>query len=655
MQPYNSLIALSMSAVFAIGLVKIDPAQAESAPNLQPRTEAQDNPTPSDGRRQPNGRQQPDADQQRPAETRRSAQATPPAPEASPPAPQRPSTPTPSETPAPSKPAPSPPSSESAPLPAPSQPSIGQEASPAPAPTPTEPAPPVVVPTEPVPPAPSAAPTESAPLPSADQENQATPDDSTEPRNPARANNRRRNANRAPENLNPSPNPLNFPTRPEEVTVSESQPITLQQAIELAVRNNPSLQQTRLELEQSRAALREAQAANAPTVGATSSLTGSLQEGLEAERNAQDIPTGSASREANTSLNLQAGLEANYNIFTSGRRSASIQAAEGTVRFRELALEVDTKQLALDVTTSYYDLQEADQQVEIFQAALTEALQSLRDAQALERAGVGTRFDVLQSEVDAANARQDLTQQLSRQEVARRTLAQRLSLAQGIDITAADEVAVAGTWEPSLEQSIVQAFKNRAELEQQLVQRDIAEQRRRGALAQLGPQVAARATYGVANLLSNSGESSILSTEGKGFFNTASIALNASINLFDGGQARAQARQEEANIAIAESQFVNARDQIRFQIEQAYSTLQASSENIQTTTLAVQRAEEALRLARLRFQAGVGTQTDVIQQQTALTRSRVNNLQAILDYNRSLAQLQRFVSNLPDGNLSETP
>jgi outer membrane protein TolC len=402
------------------------------------------------------------------------------------------------------------------------------------------------------------------------------------------------------------------------------------------VRNNPTLQQTRLELEQSRFALREAQAANFPTVDATSGLTGSAQESLQSDTNAQGVPTGGSSRDTNTSLNLQAQLQADYNIFTSGRRSSSIRAAEGTVRFRELAVE-------------------ADQQVEIFQAALDEALQSLRDAQALERAGVGTRFDVLQAEVDAANARQDLTQQLSQQEVARRTLAQRLSLAQGTDITAADEVAVAGEWNLSLEQSVVEAFKNRAELEQQLVQRDIGEQRRRNALGQLGPQIFARATYGVSNLLSSSADGSALSQEGKGFFNSASIALNASISLFDGGAARAQARQQESNIAIAESQFVTARDQVRFQVEQAFSTLQASSENIQTTTLAVQRAEEALRLARLRFQAGVGTQTDVIQQQTALTRSRVNNLQAILDYNRSLATLQRSVSNLPEGNLSETP
>jgi outer membrane protein TolC len=647
MQPYNSLIALSVSAVFAVSLVKTDPARAESAPNLQARAEAQDSPTPSEVR------------QQRLAEIRRLAQTTPATPEAAPAAPQRPAAqaPKPSAESAQSSPAaPTAPASPAPTAPNPTAPVVvPTESAPLPAPTqtaPTQTAPAGAAPSQTAPAQTAPAPAESAPLPSSGQQTPA-PGTPVAPADLSAPENRPRSAN-APESLNPSPNPLNFPTRPEEVRLTDSQAITLQQAIELAVRNNPSLQQTRLELEQSRFALREARAANSPTLNANTGLEGRATESVQADTNAQGFPTGGSSRNTTTSLNLQAlNLQADYNIFTSGRRSSSIRAAEGTVRFRELAVEVDTKQLVLDVSTSYYDLQEADQQVAIFQAALDEALQSLRDAQALERAGVGTRFDVLQAEVDAANARQDLTQQLSQQEVARRTLAQRLSLAQGTDITAADAVAVAGEWNLSLEQSVVEAFKNRAELEQQLVQRDIGEQRRRNALGQLGPQIGASATYGLSNLLTSSG-SVTDDSEGK-FLNSATIALNASFLLFDGGAARAQARQQESNIAIAESQFVTARDQIRFQVEQAYSTLQSSSENIQTTTLAVQSAEEALRLARLRFQAGVGTQTDVIQQQTALTRSRVNNLQAILDYNRSLATLQRSVSNLPEGNLSETP
>ncbi|NQZ64794.1 TolC family protein, partial [Crocosphaera sp.] len=63
--------------------------------------------------------------------------------------------------------------------------------------------------------------------------------------------------------------------------------------------------------------------------------------------------------------------------------------------------------------------------------------------------------------------------------------------------------------------------------------------------------------------------------------------------------------------------------------------------------------EEALRLARLRFQAGVGTQTDVINAQRDLSQARGNFLQAIIQYNQSLNALQRSVSNFPDNRLFE--
>jgi outer membrane protein TolC len=60
-------------------------------------------------------------------------------------------------------------------------------------------------------------------------------------------------------------------------------------------------------------------------------------------------------------------------------------------------------------------------------------------------------------------------------------------------------------------------------------------------------------------------------------------------------------------------------------------------------------------LARLRFQAGVGTQTDRLNAETRLTRARGNVLIAIIGYNRALAALNRAVSNLPPGTIQPVP
>lgn len=461
----------------------------------------------------------------------------------------------------------------------------------------------------------------------------------------------------APEYLDTGANPLLFPTTPEEVELQGTQPLTLEQAIEAGLRNNEELQVTRLELQRLRASLREAQSEEYPDVNANAQLGYSASEQPDSTTSFDPNNPGETifevdGTEVSRSLTLGGSLELSYAIFTSGRRPALIESAERQMRFQELQVESDTEDLILQITNDYYNLQEADEQVQIFRATLEEAERSLRDAEALERAGVGTRFDVLQAQVDVANALQNLRNQESQQEIARRQLAERLNLNQSLTLAAADPVEVAGVWDLSLEETIVAAYRNRAELEQQLVQREIAERNRRAALAQLGPQLTFQTSYGLNNTLESDPNSP---SEEVGFLSDFQAALGLSMILFDGGAARAQARQAEANIAIAESNFANQRDQIRFNVEQAYAQLQSNFENIQTTALAVQQAVEALRLARLRFQAGVGTQTDVLQAQTALTQARFNNLQAILDYNRALASLQREVSNYPEGYLNEVP
>ncbi|MFM7545918.1 MAG: TolC family protein, partial [Synechococcales cyanobacterium] len=103
------------------------------------------------------------------------------------------------------------------------------------------------------------------------------------------------------------------------------------------------------------------------------------------------------------------------------------------------------------------------------------------------------------------------------------------------------------------------------------------------------------------------------------------------------------------NARIANTTFAETRNQIRFQVEQSFSNLVANKKNIDTATLALDQAKESLRLARLRFQAGVGTQTEVIDAETDLTRAEGNRVKAILDYNRAMASLQRATASFTAG------
>ncbi len=466
------------------------------------------------------------------------------------------------------------------------------------------------------------------------------------------------------EELNPSGNPLSFPTKPNEVQLDTQQPITLEQAIELSLKNNKDIEVARVQIESDVAALRQEKAALFPTLGLSTGfdysdsafLDSTLQQSID--ENIEDAIAAGLSEEAaieaaeaqftnpsTSSFTFNGGLTLNYDIFTSGLRGASIRAAEKTLKNTELQLEVIVEEVRQETSSNYYNLQNADAQVEISKAAVQDASQTLKDAQLLERAGLGTRFDVLRAEVELSQAQQSLSTAKANQNIARRQLAETLSVSHDTDLATADAIEEAGEWEMELEETIVQAFKNRAELEQFLLQKEINEEQRTIALSSIRPTVSANASYSANEDFEDDFDIS----------DTYSAGITLQWQLFDGGAASAGARQAEKGAEIAETSFANERNEIRFAVEQAFFQLKSNQSNIGTATKEVELAEESLRLARLRFQAGVGTQTDVIEAQTQLTTARGDLLSSITDYNLSYVSLQREVSNISDNGLQDLP
>ena len=435
-------------------------------------------------------------------------------------------------------------------------------------------------------------------------------------------------SNELPDILFADPNPLNVPTTSEEVEVELSPVITLEQAIELAYRNSQDLQAALLTLEQAEAALEEANAARLPTVSTGANLTSQ-------ESNGSTIPGLGRVGDSTLDTTLSGSVDVAYDILTGGSRVASIRAAELQQQVSALAVEAQQEQIRLDTANLYYALQESSEQIRINQSFFNEAERNLRDSQLRQEVGVGTRFDVLRAEVQFANARQSLIQAQSQERIARRDIVRLLNLPPTASLQATP-VAVASTWPLTLEESIILAFQNRSELEQQLLQADISEQQRQIALSTVRPQVSLFANYGLQGQLNND----------DGFEDNYSFGARFNMTLFDGGAARARARQQDISGEIAEEQFSENLDQIRFDVEQAYFNLQSNQENIATSQVAVSQAQEALNLANLRLQAGVGTQLEVLTAQSELTQAQVNNVAAILGYNRALAAIERAVSNI---------
>lgn len=438
----------------------------------------------------------------------------------------------------------------------------------------------------------------------------------------------------AKSNLNSGNFSIQLPSQSQDVEIQDNQPLSLQKTLKLAIENNPEVREARLNLVRSQQELREARADIFPTLG--TDLLFSNETDPDSARSldiARLEQGGSFDRDINTSF-FDGSLSLSYNLYTGGFRKANIQRAKEQVRFNQLDLERIIFDIKFETVDNYYSLQNTDSQVKIEQAAVNDAQQTLQDAKLLTQAGIGTNFDVIRAEVELANARQNLTTAKAEQSAARRQLAATLSVEERVEITTADPIQPAGNWQLSLEEAIIEAYKNRPELQQLLVQREINQKQKQISLAAIRPQVSLNASYEVLDVA----DDNVNLTDGYTLYGLISW------DFFDGGAAESLAKQSQTDIEINEAQFVSQRNLVRLEVEQGYFALTASQENIKTSQAAEKLATESLELARLRFNSGVGTQADVIEAQSDLTNARANNIQAIINYNKSLNQLERAVT-----------
>ena len=417
---------------------------------------------------------------------------------------------------------------------------------------------------------------------------------------------------------------------PGPVTSGDAEVLTLERAIEIAMKQQPSLRQTKAQLEAAQGRVDQAHVARRPTIGLSASAgIGSTPEHL-CNPGSMDTSTcgGFFSHAQSTGL----GASASWRIYDFGLTSANIRAAELNADAAAAGVGTTTLDVRTDVEVAYLEAVARRKLVVVADATVKSEDGHLDQAKRFVAAQAKDPIEVAQAQARDANAKSALAQAQSNEAIALANLRSAIGWTDP-----ARSPTVAASWPtpseddpPALTALVETSRKFRPEIVQLDKQLEAADASLTAAHAERRPVLSANA--------------STQWSPGSGDWDPQpnwNAGVTLSWSLFDGGKASADARVAHANLESAAAQRDALLVTLTSQLDSARSQIVANRANVQASTEAVTAARAQLKLADARYAQGLGSQIELADAQTAVTTAEGNLVQAEFQLATAWAQLHR--------------
>lgn len=324
-------------------------------------------------------------------------------------------------------------------------------------------------------------------------------------------------------------------------------------------------------------------------------------------------------------------LTASMPIYTGGKLSGTIKKAKAGYLYSEQGLQKAYNDMRSTVTNGYFDMLQADNMQQLGRESVTRLADHLKNVEAQYEVGVVAKVDVLRSQVELANAKQSLIKAENAYQIAEANLNKIVGLPMDTQLKL-DNILVYTPYENDMQYCLDYAAKHRPELEQAKQNVEAAKGALRVAISGHMPQVAATASQ-------NWNNKNWPGDENGNWY----VGVSVGLNIFDSGVTTSKIHGAEADLAKAHETYRDTVDAVNLDVRSNYLNLREAEKRIDTTKLAVSQAEEDYRIAQLRYMNGVGTNTDVLDAQVALTDAKTNYLQAMYDYNTCKTNLETAI------------
>jgi outer membrane protein len=333
-----------------------------------------------------------------------------------------------------------------------------------------------------------------------------------------------------------------------------------------------------------------------------------------------------------------------YQIFSAGPSvSAPVfdltlwrryQAAQSTVKASKANSLSTREQVILLVVSQYIGTLRAVANVQASHSRV-ELAQALYDQAAdLQKEGVGTGIDTLRANVELQNEKQRLIQGETDRETSLFGLSRLLNVDPRQSIELADSLSFFDTPQPEVEASMEAALGERQEWKALESQIKAAEYQKKGAQDSRLPSVRFDGTF------------AYVGTSGNTTLPTYTYEGSVNLPLFTGGRIHAEVVRADLEIRKLEEQKDDLRNQIALDVKTALLNLRSARNEVQVANLGVQLSKEEVDQARDRFKAGVANNIEVIQAQDSLARANDNQIAALYRFNQARADVARSIGQM---------
>jgi len=345
-------------------------------------------------------------------------------------------------------------------------------------------------------------------------------------------------------------------------------------------------------------------------------------------------------------ISVNPSLSLNWDIIDP-QRGPEIKAAKDSLQIAKNNYLIKRKDLVQEARSRFHNYQKSFEDINSAKNILRSSKLSLNQSEARLQSGLGSKLDVLEAKAQLVRDNQfleDKKEDFFKNEVLIKEI---LNLKKDIQIK--KDHKIIGYWPYTLKESLKNGLINNISLENINFQKSLKKNESNILLNDNKPFIFISNTFS-SSFARGSKLAQFIDNDEKenGYSNT--LSLNLSWNIFDGGESRNSSNAKTKESEAENSNFLNFSNILEKDILNSYSSLKSNKKRLVSTKKELDYMKEALRLTRLKYEAGITNLRELISVQKDLAKSRENQISAVAIFNLNIDKLERLTGLKPSNN-----